>query len=206
MLSVCFMIFCFLGNAKAAEYVGEQEAVKQQKASIEGKWIGDGEDWQYCLKDGTYLKKNWLYDGGKWYYFSSSGYIVFGNQKINGKSYFFNETGEMEIGWVFDEDEEKWYYLTEDGTKQRGWYHAGDVWYWFDSKGVMFNKGFRMIDGHKYYFFENGQMAENQYVGTAFYGENGLREQKYDMVIQGKRKPNKEEKEQITKENGLKGL
>lgn len=189
IIYVCLILLCFSGTAMADE---------QKDPSIEGEWIGDGEDWQYRLTDGEFLKKSWLYDKGKWYYFSNSGYMVYGSQKIEKKLYYFYETGEMATGWVYDEENEAWYYIEEDGVKKTGWHQAGGVWYWFDSKGAMYHEGFRMVSGHKYYFFENGQMAANQYIETYYYNEDGLRDKKHDIVIQGKRKLSEEEKQEIT--------
>lgn len=56
-----------------------------------------------------------------------------------------------------------------------------------------------MIDAHKYYFYENGQLAANQYVGLMYYDENGVRDRRYDITINGDRKPDVDEKERITK-------
>lgn len=185
--SVCLMLFLLTGTALAEE-----------DPSVKGDWTGDGEDWQYMLPDGMYLEKSWLYDDGRWYYFSSSGYMQTGLRKIGSNYYFFRENGEMATGWAYDADEEQWHYMDEDGVVTKGWLQKGGAWYWFDSKGVMYNRGFRMVDGHKYYFYEDGQMAANQFVGMNYYDENGLRDNRYDMTIQGKRKPTNEERDKIT--------
>ena len=103
-------------------------------------------------------------------------------------------------GWAYDEDDECWYHAAEDGELTKGWLHAGGAWYWFDSKYKMYNRGYRMVDAHKYYFYENGQMAANQYVEMNYYDENGLRDKQYDITIQGKRRPTAEEKKGITEE------
>lgn len=185
--SVCLILFLLTGTALAEE-----------DPSVKGDWTGDGEDWQYMLPDGMYLEKSWLYDDGRWYYFSSSGYMQTGLRKIGSNYYFFRENGEMATGWAYDAEEEQWHYMDEDGVVTKGWLQKGGAWYWFDSKGVMYNRGFRMVDGHKYYFYEDGQMAANQFVGLNYYDENGLRDNRYDMTIQGKRKPTNEERDKIT--------
>ena len=38
----------------------------------EGEWVGDGEDWQYRLTDGSFLKASWLKSNGHWYYLGKS--------------------------------------------------------------------------------------------------------------------------------------
>ena len=179
-------------DGQAAETSGEPDP------SVDGEWEGDGEDWQYRLTDGTCLKKSWLYYGGCWYYFSSSGYMQTGVKRIGSKTYYFGGNGAMAVGWAYDEDDECWYHAAEDGELTKGWLHAGGAWYWFDSKYKMYNRGYRMVDAHKYYFYENGQMAANQYVEMNYYDENGLRDKQYDITIQGKRRPTAEEKKGIT--------
>lgn len=174
-------------------------ASAEQGPSIEGQWDGDGEDWRYMLPDGTLLEKSWLYDNGHWYYFDTSGWMVSGYRRIGSVYYYFREDGVMGTGWIYDADEDVWYFAEESGALITGWHSAGGAWYWFDSKRRMYRDGERMIDGHKYYFFENGQMAANQYVGVNYYGGDGLRDRRYDMTIKGDRKPDKEEKERITR-------
>ena len=41
----------------------------------EGEWVGDGEDWQYRLTDGSFLKASWLKSNGHWYYLGKSSYM-----------------------------------------------------------------------------------------------------------------------------------
>jgi len=168
-------------------------------ASAAGHWVGDGEDWQYIQPDGAPLERSWLHDNGLWYYFGSDGYMKIGKHKIDSHTYFFRENGAMAVGWAYDYEEDVWYHAGEDGRLAKGWLLAGDAWYWFNSSCEMYHGGERMVSGHKYYFFENGQMAADQYVGTGYYDENGLRDRRYDMTIQGKRRPDKDEQERITK-------
>lgn len=170
----------------------------RQAPSIEGVWEGDGEDWRYRLPDGNYLERNWLQDGGHWYYLDGDGYMVRGVKKIQSVLYYFLENGAMAVGWAYDADEDCWYHAEETGELTIGWLEAGGAWYWFDSKGIMYNEGFRMVSGHKFYFFENGQMAADQFVELNYYNEDGLRDRQYDVTVQGKRRPEKEEKERIT--------
>lgn len=205
--AVCLLVGLMSQTAQASGLTGETEAAAalesentaaERGPSIEGEWVGDGEDWQYLLPDGTYLEKSWLRDQGKWYYFSRDGYMEHGVQHIGPDYYFFGGNGVMATGWAYDGDEDIWYYAKEDGALKKGWHQGGDAWYWFDSRGEMYCKGFRMVSGHKYYFYENGQMAANQYVELNYYDENGLRDREHDVTIQGKRKPSAEEKERIT--------
>ena len=172
---------------------------EQPDPSIEGAWIGSGTDWQYQLPDGTFLSRNWLYDGGHWYYLDGDGWIVTGKRRIGSDYYYFREDGVMATGWIYNDEEDVWHYGEPSGALKHGWHQAGGVWYWFNSKGEMFSGGNRMIDAHKYYFYENGQLAANQYVGLMYYDENGVRDRRYDITINGDRKPDVDEKERITK-------
>lgn len=183
--------------------LGDQAAVPADTGAYSGSWVLEGEEWRYQLSEHEYLERDWINDKGKWYYLDEDGYMVTGSRKIGGKYYYFRENGEMATGWAYDDDESQWYFMNDNGTRKTGWYQAGGVWYWFDSKGVMFHGGSRMIDAHKYYFFDNGQMAGNKYVGTFYYGADGLRNRQYDMVIQGKRKVSEEEREAISKAMAL---
>lgn len=170
----------------------------RQDPSHAGTWISEGGDWRYQLTDKTWLQKDWLLDQGKWYYLDEDGYMLTGMQRLKGKYYYFLDSGAMAVGWAYSEDEDCWYYMNQDGTRKTGWLSAGGAWYWFDSKGKMFHGGYRMVSEHKYYFFKNGQMAADQYVGLFYFGSDGLRDRRYDMVLQGKRRPSAEEKEAIT--------
>ena len=40
-----------------------------------------------------------------------------------------------------------------------------------------------MVNGHKYYFFDNGQMAADQYVELNYYDANGLRDRTHDVRL-----------------------
>lgn len=206
-VAACLLVVLMSQTVQASALMTGSESVSASEPentaevsvpSIEGEWVGDGEDWQYMLSDGTYLEKSWLQDQGKWYYFSRDGYMEHGVQHIGPKYYFFGGNGVMATGWAYDGDEDIWYFAEEDGALKKGWHQGGDAWYWFNSRGEMYHEGFRMVSGHKYYFYENGQMASNQYVELNYYDENGLKDREHDIVIQGKRKPSAEERERIT--------
>lgn len=188
--------YCALG-AQTGEQLQQQDALSY---SIPGEWTGDDMDSRYRLEDGTFLEKSWLFRNGRWYYLDQDGYPAAGWNKIKGKWYYFNEdTGRMAVGWTYSHENDEWYYLNEDGTRKTGWLETDGIWYWLDSDGVLYDDGWRMVEGHKYYFHSNGQLAAGQYIGTAYYGADGLRNPDYDMKIQGKRKPSDQEKEAITK-------
>lgn len=188
--------------AKEMKVTGEKstgELTQQENNSIAGQWIGEEMEWQYQLPDGTFLSKSWLYEQGHWYYLGNDGWMLTGKRKIGSDYYYFLDDGVMATGWIYNENEEVWHYAEESGRLKKGWHRGGDAWYWFNSKYEMFSGGNRMIDAHKYYFYENGQLAANQYAGLFYYDENGNRNRSYDIVVKGKRKPEEEEKAQLTK-------
>ena len=51
------------------------------------------------------------------------------DKKINGKTYYFNEDGEMQYGW--HEEDGNAYYL---GTEDEGW-RAESQWLWLEKSG-----------------------------------------------------------------------
>ncbi|MGG1677840.1 hypothetical protein ACIFOT_19050 [Neobacillus sp. NRS-1170] len=58
-------------------------------------WVKSGSDWYYMNANGA-MKTGWLQSGGKWYYLNpTSGKMALGWNNINGKTYFFYNTGIM---------------------------------------------------------------------------------------------------------------
>lgn len=172
------------GKNAVKETVPEEAAFEDK-----GTWKEENGSWKYYSEDGTYKKNCWARIGGYWYRFDREGNMVTGWVKVGGYYYFFRETGDLAIGWCYNDEEEKWYYFDQDGYAKKGWYQDDDgSWYWFTPRGEMVSSGYRTIDGSRYYFYENGQMAANQYVGLYYMDENGQRDKRYDIVIEGKSK------------------
>ena len=96
-------------------------------------------------------------------------------------AYAMEAPGDGDLGWYYDQEFHHWYYCHEDQTIQTGWMKYHGEWYWFDRDGWMADRGNVTIDGVPYYFFLNGHMAWNQYVGMMFYGEDGRRWEKKDV-------------------------
>lgn len=115
-----------------------------------------------------------------WYYFGSTGKANTGKKTINGKTYIFDETGEMFSGWT--EHSSKNYYLggENEGFAYTGWHYLemkedikdnerydGDEegWFYFKSSGEM-RKGTdekldrAYINGSYYGFDDNGVMVD----------------------------------------------
>lgn len=136
-------------------YDSDDEMVSDEWAKDGGKWFyldEDGEmltegwvdDDYYVGADGAMLINTWIKtfaddeqdnpddDGEHWYYFGSKGKkTVDGTKKINGKTYFFNEDGEMQYGWQEINDEG--YYF---GTEDEGW-RTENQWLWLEKSGLL---------------------------------------------------------------------
>ena len=161
-------------------------------------WVDDE---YYVGADGAMIKNDWVKtttdddiddpedDGDHWYYFGSNGKKeADDSKKINGKTYYFNEDGEMIYGWYQDGDdvfylggedegwraENQWLWLSlpdEDEVDRNGVSFCSDDgactahcdeegWYYFGSNGKMYQKAEKKKVNGKYYFFnDDGQMV-----------------------------------------------
>ena len=184
-------------------YDSDDEMVTGEWKKDGGKWFyldDDGEmltdswvdDEYYVGNDGAMLVNSWIKttsdediddpdeDGDHWYYFGSKGKKTTESKKIAGKTYYFNEDGEMQDGWY--EDDGDVYYLggeDEGWRKESGWLWLekpdddDDItgcddecsicdeegWYYFGSNGKMYKDYKKKKDNGKYYYFnEHGQM------------------------------------------------
>lgn len=164
-----------------------------------GTWEDVGDDWQFRMPDGSILTREWVKSGDDWYYMNREGYLTMGKTLLHSEYYYFFENGKMARGWAYDTDEDEWYFAREDGTLTKGWLFAGGVWYWFDSRGRLFRDGARMIDTAKYTFAANGQMTANRYVGLNYYDADGHRDNSHNIRLNGKRVPDAEERDAVTK-------
>ena len=190
-------------------YDSDDEMVEDEWRKDGSKWFyldEDGnmltdswvDDEYYVGSDGAMLKNAWIKttpdedisdpdeDGDHWYYFDSKGKkVTDDSKKINGKTYYFDEDGQMLDGWHDDKGDV--YYL---GGEDEGWRaenqwlwleKPGDAdednddeqildcadeddcddegWYWFGSNGKMYkDTGKKKVNGRYYMFNEHGQM------------------------------------------------
>ncbi len=97
--------------------------------------------------------------------------------------------------WHYDQESYEWSYRKNGEEPYTGWLNFDGEWYWFDPEGVMQSGGETKIEGNTYYFFVNGNMAWNQYVGMKFYDSEGQYDELYDVHVYGDRTPDSEEKD-----------
>ncbi|MGG3529073.1 ribonuclease domain-containing protein [Bacillus pseudomycoides] len=103
------------------------------------------------MKSELYLdnKKGWVQEEGKWTYYRKDGQRVTDLQTIDGKRYYFDSNGIMQIGWL-NKDGSK-YYFNSSGVMQTGvQYIDGKVCY-FNDLGLLSN-GYHTVEGKPYYF------------------------------------------------------
>ena len=110
----------------------------------------EGGHWVYYGSNGTKVT-GWAKHHGNQYYYNTKGWMLYGNQTIDGKKYYFDK-----ITGVMAKDMERvegghWVYYGNDGVKAVGWTEHHDHKYYYDSKGWMVY-GRQTIDGHVYNF------------------------------------------------------
>lgn len=174
--------FC-LSNGKEY-YVGDDGTL------VCNEWVEDDGDYYYVNSAGEKVKNEWRYltpydnddEEEEWFYFKSNGKRAEDEKLvINGKTYFFNNDGEMLTGWIqenagsYDEastdavKEVTTYYCGEDGarlSKEWVWDYAPSVdqddissddeehWYYIKSSGKPAT-GKQASIGNETYFFDN---------------------------------------------------
>lgn len=154
--------------------------------------IEDDDDWYYVDSNGARVLNQWRLvdneDGWTtqdeddepeqvWYYFGSNGKAFKDAKKtINGKTYFFDEDGQMFYGWYEHASTGKDYYL---GDENEGWAYTG--WQWLELKEDIEDD----YDDDEYWFHfkSSGEMRKTSddedkrvYINGAYYGfdENGV--------------------------------
>lgn len=100
--------------------------------------------------------------------------------------------------WYYSDKNHHWYYYNEDRSVHTGWLFYEGEWYWFDSDGWMEASGYANIDGVRYYFFSNGQMAYNQYVGLKYMNKDGQEQEENNIRVIGRESPTSEDRDMIT--------
>ena len=156
-------------------------------------WVDDE---YYVGEDGAMLVNEWKKtyadedmddpdeDGEHWYYFGSKGKkVVDDTRKINGRTYLFDEDGEMQYGWQEDDNGNGYYYggedegwrtenqwlwlersglVDEDEDEQKQLFGCtedeenmcdDEGWYWFQSSGKVYNGASKKKINGKYYMF-----------------------------------------------------
>ncbi len=101
-------------------------------------------------------------------------------------------------GWYYDQRNFHWYYFDAENRPHTGWLKYEGEWYWFDSDGQMADGGYQNVDGLRYYFFINGNMAWNQYVEMKYMDKDGQNDKTHDIRVIGSGRPTNEDRDLIS--------
>lgn len=115
-----------------------------------------------------------------------------------GSAFAMEAPGNGGSDWYYSDKDHHWYYYDEDKNPHKGWLQYEGEWYWFDQYGWMADGGSLAVDGVPYYFFVNGHMAWNQYIGLKYYNGDGQQDEENNIRVVGSENPTSEDKDLIT--------
>ena len=127
-----------------SEGISDYDGVLEWKCNSTGWWVEDSKGW--------YPVSQWQKIDGKWYYFTESGYMDYSEYR---DGYWLGADGALVDGYYgeWKSDSKGWWF--EDTS---GWYPQ-NKWLW--------------INGKCYYFGGDGYMVTNQYVDGCWLGADG---------------------------------
>ncbi len=108
--------------------------------------------------------------GQRIYYLEGKRFV--GWQVIEGRKYYFNNTGILKEGWIKDGPDK--YYQTAEGVVI-GWWKKGGKRYYFSKNGTMVYGKWVRINKKWYYFYEDGTLAVNTNIDGFPVDKNGIR-------------------------------
>ena len=148
------------GNGSAAD-------PKYKNEWVQGKWYNEN---GVCDYDGTLTWKS--NDTGWWVEDNKGWYPVSQWVKIDGKWYYFLDTGYMDYSEYRDG-----YWLGSDGALVDGYYGQwksdSKGWWFEDESGWYPSSQWVWINGKCYYFEADGYLATNKYVDGYWVGSDG---------------------------------
>ncbi|MGL4741193.1 MAG: N-acetylmuramoyl-L-alanine amidase [Sarcina sp.] len=137
------------------------------------------------LKSPVSIEDNyeWQVENGKTYYIDiATGEKMIGKRFIGESTYYFNEDGEMQIGWQIINGQ--YHYFDTNGYMLTGLVYLGESTYLFNEEGMM-QIGWQLVDGKQYYFDTNGYMLKGfVYLGesTYYFNEEGIMQIGWQLV------------------------
>ena len=149
---------------------------------------------------------------GNWYYIDNNGFTVTGWKSINGKTYYFDETGkELKNAFVTNDkglsyvngstgaqvkndlifSKGSWYYADENGILASGLKEFNGKTYYFDeATHKMLKNTTQKVNDNTYYFNNNGEKETNKWVENSdeswsYYQNDGAQLQNSLQTIDG---------------------
>jgi len=148
MVLICMMVFGLMASV----------AVQAKTDGGTGSWQKDDKGWWYEDTTGGSPANCWREIDGKFYFFYETGYMA---ANAYHKGYYLTASGAWDgkkkaVGWM--EDSKGWKYYTSGGKFLTGWRMIDGKWYFFNADGYM-AKGWKKLGGIWYYLSPSGAMV-----------------------------------------------
>lgn len=142
---ICFSLTALLAAGSVFE---RTEALKETWTVYDGSL-------HFIDRSGYFVRGSWLSDGNDLYYMKEDGTVTIGRAEIDGKTYYFDQSGRIADGW-FSEAGQRSY--VKDGKPLTGWQTIDGRKYYFDENGIMCRGWLELKEG-TYYLNRDGSLA-----------------------------------------------